>query len=301
MKRVAFGAVLVGSTSLAGRGPMSGPDAEASRPGDEIACSVDAKQSATPFEEPRPSCPSTMVEVEGDWCPVVEQICVRQVDPKHPERDRCAEYLPSGRCYGVPVRKHFCVDRYEWPNEPATKPVVAVDWLHARDECGGAGKRLCVESEWTLACEGRERLPYPYGYVRNPEACNIDRPYILPDESKWNDPKTRLTEIIRLDQRDPSGARESCVSPYGVSDMTGNVDEWVVNESGKERERPYVSGLKGYWGPVRDCCRPMTTDYNQWYTGYQIGFRCCADVVNTGNTQAVRSPPRKGDSTRLGS
>ncbi len=154
-----------------------------------------------------------------------------------------------------------------------------MNWYEASKECRTVGKRLCGDTEWTLACEGQERLPFPYGYVRNAEACNIDRHYIVPDEQKWATPAGRAEEIKRLDQRDPSGARDSCVSPYGVYDMTGNVDEWVVNERGKEHEEPFVSGLKGgYWGPVRDRSRAMTTAHNQWHTGYQIGFRCCEDV-----------------------
>jgi hypothetical protein len=61
--------------------------------------------------------------------------------------------------------------------------------------------------------------------------------------------------------------------------MAGNVDEWVVNERGSTTTTPYISGLKGgYWGPVRNRCRPMTTDHNQWHSGYQIGFRCCVDA-----------------------
>jgi formylglycine-generating enzyme required for sulfatase activity len=190
------------------------------------------------------------------------------------------------------VHKRFCIDRYEWPNQAGAKPLVAMDWNEARTECEGAKKRLCADSEWTLACEGQERLPYPYGYVRNAEACNIDKPYIMPDDAKWANPHTRPEEIARLDQRDPSGARESCVSPYGVHDMTGNVDEWVTNEKGKEKEKPYVSGLKGgYWGPVRDRCRPMTTDHNQWHTGYQIGFRCCEDVPSAPASTEPSSVP----------
>ena len=38
-------------------------------------------------------------------------------------------------------------------------------WYAARDACSAQGKRLCGESEWTLACEGEEHLPYPYGYA----------------------------------------------------------------------------------------------------------------------------------------
>jgi hypothetical protein len=66
--------------------------------------------------------------------------------------------------------------------------------------------------------------------------------------------------------------------------MTGNVDEWVLNEAGSENGPEYQSGLKGgYWGPVRNRCRPATTDHNRWHHGYQIGFRCCADPGGTGD------------------
>jgi formylglycine-generating enzyme required for sulfatase activity len=59
--------------------------------------------------------------------------------------------------------------------------------------------------------------------------------------------------------------------------MTGNVDEWVKNETGKCS--PHCSGLKGgYWGPIRARCRPMTTFHGEGYSYYQNGFRCCADV-----------------------
>lgn len=70
---------------------------------------------------------------------------------------------------------------------------------------------------------------------------------------------TRGTRKSRVDQREPSGARPGCVNSYGVHDMTGNVDEWVLNEQGLVNESPRRSGLKGgHWGPVRNRCRPMT-------------------------------------------
>jgi sulfatase modifying factor 1 len=240
---------------------------------------LSAAISVTPPPTAPSACTQEMVEIKGDYCPLMEQFCLRPVDPQHVEQDRCAAFAPSGRCLATPVHKHYCIDRYEWPNQPGVKPAVDVDWLGARERCAGLGKRLCTDAEWTLACEGKERLPYPYGFSRNTEACNIDRPYIIPDDARVADPRTRAEEFARLDQRDPSGARASCVSPYGVFDMTGNVDEWVVNETGREDDKPFVSGLKGgYWGPVRDRCRPMTTDHNPSFRFYQIGFRCCADV-----------------------
>ena len=76
--------------------------------------------------------------------------------------------------------------------------------------------------------------------------------------------------------------------------MTGNVDEWVVNESG----RPYQSGLKGgYWGPVRTRCRPMTTAHNEDFNFYQIGFRCCGEVPGAAKMASAKKPA-KGEATK---
>ena len=140
--------------------------------------------------------------------------------------------------------------------------------------CTSAGKRLCGDSEWTLACEGAHHLPYPYGRKRDAKACNIDHKLPEVDARALGDPSRRDAEVQRLWQGEASGTRAGCTSPYGVVDMTGNVDEWVVNESGK----PFKSGSKGgYWGPVRARCRPMTTAHAESFPFYQTGFRCCAD------------------------
>ena len=244
-----------------------------------LLATTGAKETATPAETVALSqCPDDMLEVEGAYYNYVEQYCARWIDAAAMARDRCAEFRESGRTFGAAEHHHFCIDRFEWPNKEGTKPVVAVSWDDARDACKKASKRLCLDHEWTLACEGQEHLPYPFGYTRDAEACNFDKPYILPNNDAFKNPATRDAEIARIDQREPSGARESCVSPFGVHDMTGNVDEWVVNPEGKLDEKPFKSGLKGgYWGPVRNRCRPMTIDHNEWHVGYQIGFRCCAD------------------------
>lgn len=221
------------------------------------------------------TCPSDMVEVQGEHCQVVEQICEEYISEK---KDRCAKYRNKVRCLGKTTDVHVCVDRYEYPNRMGEKPTVAVSYNEATELCAAEGKRLCTADEWTQACEGEEHLPYPYGYTRNSETCNHDKPYIIPNDQAYQDLRTRTAEIARLDQSEPSGARPDCVSPYGVYDMTGNVDEWVFNESGSIQGPEYDSGLKGgYWGPVRNRCRPMTTDHNRWHSGYQIGFRCCQD------------------------
>jgi len=241
-------------------------------PQEDVVASLGASKTTTPSVESASPCPAGMVEVRGDYCPFVEQRCLRWLDPE--TKMRCAEFAPTSECRVRTLHKHFCIDRYEYPNLLGAQPTVMVTWYQARDACSAEGKRLCGEQEWTLACEGSERLPYPYGYARDPGACNIDRPHPNLDERSLADPRTRDAEMARLDQRDPSGTHASCVSPFGAYDMSGNVDEWVVNENG----RPYKSGLKGgYWGQVRDRCRPMTIAHDEGFAFYQIGFRCCAN------------------------
>ena len=237
-------------------------------------------------------CPPEMVGVEGDYCPYVTQKCLRWLDLE--TKLQCAEFerLPAaGSCPVATQHKRFCVDRYEWPNKVGAMPEYMASWNDAKASCEGIGKRLCSDTEWTLACEGPERKPYPYGdgYVRDERACNIDKPYIWPHPDRLFAAKTQLDELARLDQREPSGSRQACVSAYGVHDMVGNVDEWVVNES--QGAKPFRSGLKGgYWGPVRTRCRPMTTAHDEGFRYYQIGFRCCAaaHVVEAGELPIVR-------------
>jgi formylglycine-generating enzyme required for sulfatase activity len=230
----------------------------------------------TPVPESISVCPEAMVHVKGLYCTGLAHQCKRYIDQK---KDRCGEFLPVSRCLGKDQPLEFCIDRFEYPNQLGRKPTLGMNFDDAVEMCRREDKRLCRAEEWTLACEGSGRLPYPYGYSRDSETCNIDKPYRFPDDQRFADPKTRAEEISRLDQREPSGSREACVSGYGVFDLTGNADEWVRLERGSHEKAPFKSALKGgYWGPVRNRCRPITATHNRWHSGYQIGLRCCSDV-----------------------
>ena len=70
---------------------------------------------------------------------------------------------------------------------------------------------------------------------------------------------------------------ETCRSGFGVYDLTGNFDEWVLTES--DRGVSDWAGLKGgAWGHVRNACRPITTSHPPQFTYYFISFRCCKDA-----------------------
>jgi hypothetical protein len=256
--------------------PAGGTEARAEKVASPVTSPVTGQERlvAEGPADRKSACPSGTVEVEGDYCPQVEQKCTKWMDPEGVFPRRCSEFAPSSACKVATVKKHFCIDKYEYPNRAGEKPVVMKSWNEAAASCQAEGKRLCKDTEWTLACEGQERNPYPYGTKRDANACNIDKPHPAVSEKALADTKARDAEVARLWQGEASGARAQCVSDFGVYDMTGNVDEWVVNESAK----PFKSGSKGgYWGPVRDRCRPMTTVHAEDFQFYQLGFRCCSD------------------------
>ena len=155
-----------------------------------------------------------------------------------------------------------------------------VSWHEAKQFCASAGKRLCRRSEWVLACEGPKRLPYPWGYVRQPSPCNIDRSPVPFDIGALADEQTRDSELARLWQADPIGSHPDCVSSYGVADMSGNVDEWTDNEADDPTTGSPSTLNGGYWGPVRDTCRLTTWKHGPKFRFYQVGFRCCRNPVD---------------------
>lgn len=212
---------------------------------------------------------SEMIDVSGEYCDNVVQSCLKYKDPPNNFIRRCEEFGPS-QCTGKKKSLKFSIDREEYGG---TIPMVSINWFDAKKLCENDGKRLCSDEEWTLACEGKEMLPYPYGYVRNRGYAN------LPISEICNIDKTELVKNGQLiDHRATKDKYPNCLSPFGVHNMVGNADEWVINVNGSETQVPYVSGLRGgWWGPLRNRCRAMTTGHNQYYKQEQIGFRCCKD------------------------
>lgn len=212
------------------------------------------------------ACPQEMVLIEGEFCPNVRHRCLSYIDEggTFMAKNRCRKFDDKPECLSK-EREHrrFCIDRDEYVPKGAPLPIADQSWTSTKELCESLGKRLCFESEWTFACEGEKMLPYPYGFERNAALCNHD-----------------LTELSKrgkmLDKRVPVDARPKCLSPFGVRNMVGNVDEWTYMDG---FVKPWRAALKGgWWLAGRNNCRAATTGHDEFYSGPQSGVRCCASA-----------------------
>lgn len=256
-------------TPYAARDPIVAVTANApSQPALEVAAELEA--APQPAEAvPEGPCADGMVLVEGTYCTEVQHTCKRWLDDEKLPFARCAEYAQPARCVGEKVEMRFCIDRHEYTRPGETLPMNHASFNIASATCKELGKRVCTESEWNFACEGEEMRPYPYGFSRRP-VCNQDV------EDLYE--KNQRTQVLR-DLRGPAGTRPECVSPFGVYDMVGNLDEPVLREAARDNP-PFRNALKGgWWMPARNRCRPATTAHDDHYTGIQVGVRCCSDAA----------------------
>lgn len=179
-----------------------------------------------------------------------------------------------------------CIDVYEWPNALGARPLLGASALpEVRDAkrgevwdadglCRSVGKRVCDRDEWVTACldrSGSRRSWDGASARRAPHPCNTDKKHRAANEKKVH--ARDAAEMARLDQSEPSGSRETCVSASGARDMIGNVEEWV--------RCPGIGAagwcLMGrFWAQRVDCRHTVATHHPRWHY-YETGFRCCAD------------------------
>jgi hypothetical protein len=240
------------------------------------ATAVATAAATAPAAAAASPCPSDTVLAEGLYCPELEQRCERAGSSD----DACQRYAEPSRCLVEQKQLlRVCVDRYEWPNQLGQKPLVLVGYDEAQALCRSVGKRLCDESEWLLACEGEQHLPYSYGYERDPTRCVIDRLAIKPNRplaayDRCMDDEACREAFGKIDQREPSGSFRACISPVGAHDMTGNVAEWVS----PLRPGPGQPFVGGAWGPGPNRCRTTQRSSNASEMRPDVGFRCCRNA-----------------------
>jgi hypothetical protein len=238
------------------------------------------------------ACPSGMVLVEGDYCSKVDHDCEKSWYDESNKKTVCERFAPKARCIGDKTKKRYCIDQYEWPNKKGARPEVMNKFHQAELKCAAVGKRLCTESEWTMACEGPKMQPFPYGFVRDTEICHGDVMWDSPDMPKVaeRDPD----ELARLWKGVRSGSQPGCVSDYGVYDLPGNADEVVASETFSSDFRGKFDSVHtgGPWYKgVRNQCRPKIYTHDEGFYYYFLSFRCCAEP--DGKPTDPRTPKQK--------
>lgn len=150
-------------------------------------------------------------------------------------------------------------------------PVSCVPWVAANAYCLAMNKRLPREVEWEAAARGATPIRYPWG---SGHGCGAAATMAAENSSRTCSGK-RPSKV---------GAHPSGASPYGVLDMSGNVEEWVVDwYSGTVSELSPRAGashvLRG-GGWLSAPSRARTTSRN-WGSvreaGPNVGFRCARD------------------------
>ena len=169
---------------------------------------------------------------------------------------------------------HFCIDRYEAPNQKGALPFAAQTAYQGEAYCASVGKELCTRIQWTIACMGTKHKVYPYGNIYKRGTCNDDKIGWIP--VPWNTMGTPAwTKWCKSQYKaEPSGSRPACISDYGVFDMTGNTAEWVRDPT--VHYRYVVKG--GYWYGVMfgtPTCKFSNRGHPPSFDSYEFGYRCC--------------------------
>ncbi len=241
------------------------------------------KKVALEAKDSKDACPEGMKLVEGEYCSDVEHECLSSWYDKSNKKTICEKFAEgSAKCVGTRSKKRYCIDAYSYPNRAGERPEVMNRFHQAEVKCAAVGKRMCTESEWTLACEGPEMKPFPYGYVRDTNKCHGDVPWDSPKMPKVA--QRDEAELSRLWKGVRSGSQPECVSDYGVFDLPGNNDEVVASETFSADFRGKFDSVHtgGPWYKgVRNQCRPKIYTHNEDFYYYFLGFRCCSEPAGT--------------------
>ncbi|MBW2456669.1 MAG: SUMF1/EgtB/PvdO family nonheme iron enzyme [Deltaproteobacteria bacterium] len=235
-----------------------------------------AESPGMPDRDPgsSPACPADMRLVAGDHYENMGHLCL---DPRKDTKDtHCYRYADDLSLLEGPVTTiHVCMDQFEAPNRRGAEPLVMQSYNSATRWCERRGKRMCTEREWELGCEGPHHLPLAYGWAVNVKLCNSNKRWRPVNFEAYG--KTReeaQEETKRLWQGSVSGRYQTCVSPFGIYDMMGNVEEWVTSR--KSRKWP-GSLMGGFWAKPWTGCRGTNDAHRPHFAFYETGFRCCKD------------------------
>jgi formylglycine-generating enzyme required for sulfatase activity len=153
----------------------------------------------------------------------------------------------------------------------AQLPVSCVSWSSANAYCLAVGKRLPREIEWENAARGTTPIRYPWG---GGHGCGVAA--TLAGETTNRSCSGRRPSRV--------GAHLGGASPFGVLDMSGNVEEWVadwyadsVSELSPRAGASHVL-RGGGWLSAPSLARTTSRNWGSVReAGPNVGFRCARD------------------------
>jgi len=150
-------------------------------------------------------------------------------------------------------------------------PVSCVTWEMAREHCAFVGKRLPREIEWEVAARGHSPVRYPWGGSTTSCGAAIT---LVNDATQKSCGKKGPARV---------GSRPNGASPFGVLDLSGNVEEWVADWYGETTSEPPHAGAShvlrgGGWMSIPSMAKTTSRNWgSSREAGANVGFRCARD------------------------
>ncbi len=149
-------------------------------------------------------------------------------------------------------------------------PVECVRWNDCQDfikKCSVNGLRaqLPHENQWEYACRGGEgnKQAFYWGNELNGDKANCDGNYPCGTDKKGKYLE-KTTEVGSYEKLAPH--------PWGLCDMSGNVQEWCENLYTKEGSFRVIRG-GGWYSSSRSCRSSCRYGFDAMYHSNNIGFR----------------------------